>query len=65
MRSYVLTHNHTVLDHSGEGANQGTKIGSLKATGTITFTGQYAYIGIRPDGTREAVYISSIDIVWE
>ncbi len=50
---------------TGEGGNQGTKIGSLNATGTITFTGQYAYIGIRPDGTREAVYISSIEIVWE
>ena len=45
------------------GANKGTKIGSLTATGTISFEGDYTYVGIRSnDG---AIYLSSIDIVWE
>ena len=48
---------------TGEGGNPGTKIGSLTATGTITVTGQYAYVGIRSN--NGAVYITSIDIVWE
>ena len=42
---------------------QGTKIGSLSTTGTITVDGTYNYVGIRSnDG---AVYITSIEIVWE
>ena len=48
---------------TGEGANQGTKIGSLSATGTITFTGEYAYVGIRSN--NGAVYVTSVEIVWE
>lgn len=44
-------------------ATQGAKIGSLKATGTITIDGTYKYIGIRSN--NGAVYISSIEIVWE
>ena len=51
---------------TGEGANQGTKIGTLTATGTIDFTAaadQYAYVGIRSnDG---AIYVTSVEIVWE
>ncbi|MBR5064173.1 MAG: hypothetical protein IKX05_05585, partial [Bacteroidales bacterium] len=48
---------------TGEGGNQGTKIGTLNATGTITFTDDYAYVGIRSnDG---AVYVTQIEIVWE
>ena len=43
--------------------NQGTKIGSLSSTGTITVTGDYKYIGIRSNSG--AVYISSIEITWE
>lgn len=45
------------------GANQGTKIGSLTETGTITFTGEYAYVGIRSN--NNAVYLTSVEIVWE
>ena len=48
---------------TGEGANQGTKIGSLSATGTITFTGNYSYVGIRSN--NGAVYVTSVEIVWE
>ena len=43
--------------------NQGTKIGSLTATGTITVSGDYNYVGIRSNSG--AVYISSIEITWE
>lgn len=45
------------------GNNKGTKIGSLTATGTITFNDDYAYVGIRSN--NGAIYLSSIDIVWE
>lgn len=48
---------------TGEGANQGTKIGSLTATGTITFTDDYAYVGIRSN--NGSVYITKIEIEWE
>ena len=48
---------------TGEGGNQGTKIGSLTATGTITFTDDYAYVGIRSN--NGAVYVTKIEIVWE
>ena len=44
-------------------ANQGTKIGSLTETGTITFTGNYSYVGIRSN--NGAVYVTSVEIVWE
>ena len=45
------------------GDNKGTKIGSLTATGTISFEGDYTYVGIRSN--NGAIYLSSIDIVWE
>lgn len=48
---------------TGENGNQGTKIGSVNSTGTIEFTGDYAYVGIRSN--NGAVYVSSIEIVWE
>ena len=48
---------------TGEGGNQGTKIGSLTATGTITFTDEYAYVGIRSNSG--AIYVTSVEIVWE
>ena len=48
---------------TGEGGNQGTKIGTLNATGTITFTDDYAYIGIRSN--NGAIYITMIEIEWE
>ena len=43
--------------------NQGTKLGSLTSTGTITVTGDYAYVGVRSNSG--AVYISSIEFTWE
>ena len=42
---------------------RGTQLGELTSTGTITVSGDYAYIGIRSN--RNTVYISSIDVVWE
>lgn len=48
---------------TGEGGNQGTKIGTLNETGTITFTDDYAYVGIRSN--NGAVYITKIEIEWE
>ena len=42
---------------------QGTKIGSLQETGTITFHEDYAYVGIR--SYSGAIYLSSIEISWE
>ena len=40
-----------------------TKVGSLTQTGTISFNDDYEYVGIRSN--NGAVYISSIEIVWE
>ncbi len=44
-------------------SNQGTKIGSLTETGTVTFDGDYAYVGIRSNSG--ALYLSSVSITWE
>ena len=44
-------------------STQGTKLGSVTATGTITVTGDYQYIGIRSNSG--AIYVSSIEITWE
>lgn len=42
---------------------RGTLLGNTSSTGTITVSGDYAYIGIRSNsGTA---YLSSIDVVWE
>ena len=46
-----------------DSTKQGTKIGSTSKTETITISGSYNYIGIRSNSG--AVYISSIEIVWE
>ncbi|MBQ3709088.1 MAG: InlB B-repeat-containing protein [Bacteroidales bacterium] len=43
-------------------STQGTKIGSLSATGTITVSDTYSYVGIRSN--NGAVYISSIEFTW-
>ena len=43
--------------------NQGTKLGSVSSTGTITVSGDYEYVGVR--SYNGAVYISSISFVWE
>ena len=42
---------------------QGTKIGSVTSTGTITFDEDYTYVGIRSNSG--AIYLSKIDIEWE
>ena len=42
---------------------QGTKIGSVSATGTVTFDTDYAYVGIR--SSNGAIYLSSVEITWE
>ena len=41
---------------------QGTKVGSLTATGTVTFTDEYAYVGIRSN--NGALYLSEVEITW-
>ncbi len=42
---------------------QGTKVGSLSATGTITFTDdEYAYVGIR--SKSGALYLTNVEITW-
>lgn len=45
------------------GNNKGTKLGSLKADGTVTITGDYEYVGVRSN--NGAIYLTSISIVWE
>ncbi len=42
--------------------SQGTLVGSLSATGTVTVTGSYAYVGVRSaDG---AIYLTDISFEW-
>jgi len=48
---------------TGSNSKQGTKLGSVSATGTITVTEDYAYVGIRSN--NGAIYLSSISITWE
>ena len=45
------------------GNNKGTKLGSLSASGTVTVTDDYAYVGIRSN--NGAIYLTNITIVWE
>lgn len=45
------------------GSSKGTKVGSVTATGTITFTDSYSYVGIRSN--NGAIYLTSVEIVWE
>lgn len=44
-------------------STQGTKVGYLTSTGTITFTSDYTYVGIRSN--NGAIYISSIEIIYK
>lgn len=46
-----------------DSSKQGTKLGSTSSTGTITVTGDYAYVGIRSNSG--AIYLSSVEITWE
>lgn len=43
-------------------STQGTKVGSVTSTGTITFTDDYEYVGIR--SYNGAIYLSSVEITW-
>ena len=45
------------------GSGNGTKVGSLTSTGTVEFTSDYAYVGIRSN--NGAIYITSIEIEWD
>ena len=45
------------------GNNKGTKLGSLSASGTVTVSDDYAYVGIRSN--NGAIYLTNITIVWE
>lgn len=44
-------------------SKQGTLVGSVSSTGTVEFTDDYEYIGIRSNSG--AVYLSKIEITWE
>jgi len=46
-----------------DNGSQGTLVGSLTATGTITFTDDYDFVGIR--SSNGAIYISSIEIKYK
>ncbi len=42
--------------------SQGTKIGSVSETGTVTFTEDYKYVGIRSN--NGAIYLASVEVEW-
>lgn len=54
---------YTAVSSLYDSNTQGTKVGSLSATGTITFTDDYAYVGIR--SSNGAIYVTSVEITWE
>jgi len=60
---YGNTTAYTSASNLYNSSAQGTKLGSLSATGTITVDGEYQYVGIR--SYSGAVYITSIEITWE
>ena len=41
---------------------QGAKLGSVSATGTVSVSGDYKYVGVRAN--NGAVYLSSIEFTW-
>lgn len=45
-----------------DSSKQGTLVGSVTSTGTVSFTDSYQYVGIRSN--NGAIYISEIDITW-
>lgn len=45
------------------GTAKGTKVGSVTATGTVTFTDSYSYVGIRSN--NGAIYLTSVEVVWD
>ena len=45
------------------GNNKGTKVGSVTETGTINFTDDYTYVGIRSNSG--AIYLSKVEITWD
>ena len=42
---------------------KGTLLGSVSSTGTISVSGDYAYVGIRSNSG--AIYLSSVEITWD
>ena len=53
---------YTAASNLYASGTQGTKVGTLTETGTITFTDDYAYVGIRSNSG--ALYLSEIEITW-
>lgn len=43
-------------------SKQGMKLGSVSATGTVSVSGDYKYVGVRSN--NNAVYLSSIEFTW-
>ena len=44
------------------GSSAGTKVGSVTSTDTVTFSSDYAYVGIRSN--NGAIYVTSVEITW-
>ena len=53
---------YTAASDLYDSSKQGTKVGSVSATGTVTFTDEYAYVGIR--SKSGAIYVTSVEITW-
>lgn len=54
---------YTATSELYDSSTSGILVGSLSATGSITIDGDYKYIGFI--SKKGAIYISSIEIVWE
>lgn len=53
---------YTAASDLYDSSKQGTKVGSVSATGIVTFTDDYAYVGIRSN--NGAIYVTSVEITW-
>ena len=60
---YGSNNAYTAASDLYDSSKQGTKVGSLSTTGTITFEDDYEYIGIRSN--NGAIYLTKVEIVWE
>lgn len=59
---YVSNTAYTSAADLYDADKQGTKIGSVSATGTVSVSGDYKYVGVRAN--NGAVYLSSIEFTW-
>lgn len=54
---------YTAASDLYKSTTQGKKVGSVSATGTVSFTDSYSYVGIRSN--NGALYLTKVSVVWD